>query len=93
MGFCFRKSISLGKLFRIYVSKRGVGFSVGVPGFRISLGADKKIRKTVGIPGTGISYTETIGDLGGKKEVRTCPACGKRVGKTSNYCDRCGTKL
>ena len=93
MGFRFRKSLSFGKLFRINFSKRGIGFSVGVPGFRVSLGADKKIRKTVGLPGTGISYTETVGDLEGPKEVRVCPACGKRVGKTSNYCDRCGIKL
>jgi len=34
MGFYFRKNINLGIL-RINFSKSGVGFSLGIPGFRI----------------------------------------------------------
>ena len=57
MGFNFRKSIKLGKNFRINLSKSGVGFSAGVKGARVSVGP-KGVRKTASIPGTGISYTE-----------------------------------
>jgi hypothetical protein len=60
----FRKSKKLGP-FRFGVSKRGVSGSVGVPGFRVSKGADGKVRRTVGIPGTGVYDTKVIG---GKKK-------------------------
>lgn len=36
MGLRFRKSYNLGCGFRINLSKHGVGYSWGVPGYRIS---------------------------------------------------------
>lgn len=56
MGLRFRKSINLGGA-RINISKKGIGASVGVQGARITKTADGKTRKTIGVPGTGISYT------------------------------------
>lgn len=56
MGLRFRKSINLGKGTRATVSKSGVSLSWGIPGFRITRTAKGKIKKTVSIPGTGISY-------------------------------------
>ena len=64
MGFRFRKSISLGKHFKINLSKSGVGFSAGVKGFRVTRTANGKIRKTVTVPGTGISYVDESNGLG-----------------------------
>ena len=64
MGFRFRKSISLGKHFKINLSKSGVGFSAGVKGFRVTRTANGKIRKTVTVPGTGISYVDESKGLG-----------------------------
>ena len=61
MGFRFRKSINLGGGFRINLSKSGVGYSWGVPGYRVTRTAGGKRRKTYSIPGTGLSYSETIG--------------------------------
>lgn len=57
MGFRFRKSINLGGGFRINLSKSGVGYSWGVPGARITHTARGTTRTTVGIPGSGLSYT------------------------------------
>jgi hypothetical protein len=56
MGFNYRKSIKLGKGFKVNISKRGIGISAGVKGYRVSVGS-KGIRKTVSIPGTGIYST------------------------------------
>lgn len=56
MGFRYRKSIRLGGGFRINISGIGVGYSWGVPGYRITKTANGKIRQTASIPGTGISY-------------------------------------
>lgn len=57
MAWNFRKSVKVGP-FRLNLSKRGVGWSVGVPGFRT--GVDSRGRKYdhVSIPGTGI-YSRT----------------------------------
>lgn len=57
MGFRFRKSIPIGKHFRINLSKSGVGYSWGVKGVRFTKAANGKNRTTLSVPGTGISYT------------------------------------
>ena len=56
MGFRFRKSIDILGLFRINFSKSGIGFSWGVPGYRVTKMANGRTRKTMSIPGTGISH-------------------------------------
>ncbi|MDO5047145.1 MAG: DUF4236 domain-containing protein [Anaerococcus sp.] len=56
MGVRFRKSINLGKGFRINLSKTGPGFSWGGKGFRLTRTAGGNIRTTASIPGTGLSY-------------------------------------
>lgn len=62
MGLRYRKSIKLGGGFRVNISKSGIGYSWGVPGYRITRTASGKTRRTASIPGTGISYvTENSG--------------------------------
>jgi hypothetical protein len=58
MGLRFRRSIKLLPGVRLNLSKSGVSTSVGVRGAHVTLGHGK-VRETVGIPGTGLSYTET----------------------------------
>lgn len=60
MGLKFRKSIKMGPV-RINLSKSGIGYSVGTKGARITKSAKGKTRATVGIPGTGLSYSKSIG--------------------------------
>ena len=62
MGLRFRKSINLGPL-RINLSKSGVGFSVGVKGFRVGISAKGKKTATVSLPGTGLSYVQDLDNL------------------------------
>lgn len=57
MGFRFRKSIG-NKFFRTTISKSGISYSAGIPGMRVTKLANKKIRTTTSIPGTGISYVK-----------------------------------
>lgn len=64
MGLNFRKSINLPGGFRINLSKSGVGFSWGVKGARITRTAKGKTKATLSIPGTGVSYTQDLEDLG-----------------------------
>lgn len=57
MGFRYRRSINLGSGVRLNVSKRGISsVSVGRLGSTLNLG-HRGVRATVGLPGTGLSYT------------------------------------
>ena len=67
MGFRFRKSINLGKGFKVNLSKSGVGFSWGVKGARVTRTAKGDTRATVSLPGTGISYSTSLGKKKKKK--------------------------
>ena len=55
----YRKSKNIGP-FRIALTQQGVSTSVRARRFRISKGADGKVRRTIRIPGTGIYDTKVI---------------------------------
>ena len=75
MGFRFKKSIKAGPV-RVNFSKSGIGFSAGVKGARITKPAKGKARTTVGIPGTGLSYSKTVG---GKKKSAAKKSTAKKA--------------
>lgn len=58
MGLRMRSSINLGGGFKINLSKSGIGYSWGVPGYRITRTAKGTTRNTYSIPGTGLSYVD-----------------------------------
>jgi hypothetical protein len=59
MTLRFRKSKTFGGL-RLTAGKRGVSTSIGWGPFRISLGSDKKVRRTIRYA-PGVYDTEVIG--------------------------------
>ena len=61
MGFRFSRRISLFKGLRLNLSKSGTSVSVGGRGGWLTFGK-KGTRATVGIPGTGMSWSEKIED-------------------------------
>jgi hypothetical protein len=64
MGFFrFRKSITLGKFFRINLSKTGASLSAGRPGATVNVRKDR-VDGTAGIPGSGLSYKERLANRG-----------------------------
>jgi hypothetical protein len=60
MGWEFRKSLRFGPL-RVTLSKRGLSYSAGVRGARVTKRADGKVQETFSVPGTGLSYRTTSG--------------------------------
>ena len=57
MGFRFRTSLSLGNRVRLNITKYGLSsVSIGRRGATLNVGG-KGVRETVGLPGTGLSYT------------------------------------
>jgi hypothetical protein len=64
MALRFRRSVGLGKLLRFNLSKSGVSMSAGVRGARFNFGnRRRKPSATVGIPGTGVHFTEQVGSV------------------------------
>ena len=59
MGLRFRRSAKLGP-FRITATKRGLSTSFGVRGARVGINSRGQVRRTIGLPGTGIYDTEII---------------------------------
>lgn len=71
MGYRFRKSKNIGKYLRVNVSSKGIGYSVGTKGFRVSVGADGKVRQTTSIPGTGIYNTKVVSSASSSSSANT----------------------
>lgn len=74
MALSYRKRIRLAPGLSLNVSKRGLGVSAGPRGAKLSIGADGRVRGSVGR--AGIRYQETLGRVGGgsKKNRRPTPA-------------------
>lgn len=53
MGWRWRKSFGRGP-FRISMSRRGIGWSLGIPGLRFGRSPDGRTCMSQGIPGTGL---------------------------------------
>lgn len=79
MGLRFRKSIKLGGGARLNIGKKSVGMSVGGKGARYSVNSSGRRTKSVGIPGTGLSYVSTSG--GRKSSSRS--SHGRKASSTS----------
>jgi hypothetical protein len=62
MGWGFRRSVKLGPL-KLNFSKSGVGYSVGVRGYRVGKDAKGRAYTAASIPGTGI-YSRTYSGKG-----------------------------
>jgi len=60
MPFRFRRSIRILPGLRLNLGKRGASVSVGVRGAHLTVGHGQ-VRETVGLPGTGLSYTHVDG--------------------------------
>ena len=93
MSLRFRRSKKLGKYIKLNFSKSGVGVSVGVPGVRVGVDPKGKIRRTLGVPGTGVYDIKEIGNLKPKKPGRFCHKCCCKVGEKDKFCKHCGIKL
>ncbi len=57
MGFGIKKSFKLGKGIRINISDKGIGYSIRTKVLKITKTVDGRMKKTISIPDTDISYT------------------------------------
>jgi hypothetical protein len=62
MSLRFRKTIKLLPGVRLNLSRGGISTSIGRRGATLNIGGKRGPRATVGLPGTGLSYTERLGE-------------------------------
>jgi hypothetical protein len=62
MGFRFRKSVRIAPGLRINLGKKSASLSVGSRGATVNI-SDRGVKTTVGVPGTGMSYSEKVSSL------------------------------
>ena len=75
MGFRARKSFKVMPGVRVTVSKSGISASAGVRGARVTRTASGRVTRTLGLAGTGVSHTKTIGSTSkGSPRVPSPPA-------------------
>lgn len=67
MSFRFRKSINLGSGTKLNINKKSISTSIGTRGARTTFSSNGKRTTSVGIPGSGLSYTKTTSGKRGKK--------------------------
>lgn len=101
MGFRFKKSVSLGKGVKLNFNKKSVGVSFGTKGARYSVNSNGRKTTSVGIPGTGLYYTQTSGNTTHKNQTTHNSGKANKM-DNSNYndpqnlpnsriCTECGT--
>lgn len=61
MGFKFRKNVKIAPGVKLNVNKKSVGVSVGTKGAHYTVNSKGKRTSTVGIPGSGLSYSSSKG--------------------------------
>ncbi len=61
MGTRFRKSIKLLPGVKLNLNKKSASISIGPKGFKQTFSTTGKKTTTVGLPGTGLSYSQTSG--------------------------------
>lgn len=59
MATRFRRSIKIAPGVKLNINKKSIGITAGVKGAHVSVNSKGRKTTTVGIPGTGLSYTET----------------------------------
>ena len=79
MGWRFRKSIKLMPGVRLNLSKTGVSTSIGRPGATVNI-RGRRVRGTVGIPGSGVSYSEET-HIGGADMRKPDAPAAKTLGR------------
>ncbi len=83
MGFRFRKSFKIAPGVKLNVNKKSIGLSVGSKNARVSVNSKGKVTKSISIPGTGISYTDTH-TVGTNSKTKTKKQNNSNVQKTIN---------
>lgn len=92
MGFRFRKTKKAGP-FRLSLTKRGIGWSIGNKYIGYSHGASGRKSLRASIPGTGISYFANLGRKSRKRCKNAAYAVGSLPKRSNEQTEKEGTTM
>ena len=78
MGFKFRKSFKIAPGVRVSFGKKSSSISFGTKGFRTSFNTKGRTTTSIGIPGTGLSYSKST-SLKGKSKSKKNKVAQRRT--------------
>ena len=73
MGLRFRRSIKIAPGVRVNLNKKSASVTFGPKGLKHTVSTTGKSHTTVGIPGTGLSYTTSSGGKSARSRARSAP--------------------
>lgn len=76
MGFRFQKRIRIFKGLTLNLSKTGTSWTLGRPGASVNI-RGKKVTGSVGVPGSGLSYRQTLSDGESQRQPRRSGGLGR----------------
>ncbi|WP_368234761.1 DUF4236 domain-containing protein [Anaerotruncus rubiinfantis] len=91
MGLRFRKSFKIAPGVRVNLGKKSLGMSLGKRGAHVSFNTRGRKAATVGIPGTGLSYTKTLSS--GKTNRSSRVIQSKQISNNSSTYRKKGLKF
>ena len=71
MGLRFRKSFKITPGLKLNLNKKSIGLTTGTKGAHFTVNSNGKKTASVGIPGTGLSYTASSSNKKNRKKVST----------------------
>lgn len=83
MGIRFRKSFKVAPGVKINLGKKGASVSMGTKGARVTMNTRGKTTVSAGIPGSGISYSESIG--GASHKAASKKTSSRKSSDKNNY--------
>ncbi len=78
MGLRFRKSFKVAPGVKINLNKKSAGVTIGTKGAHYTVNTSGRQTASVGLPGTGLSYSTS---LGGKKRGKSKTPAGNSINK------------
>lgn len=90
MGFRFRKSIKIAPGIKFNINKKSVGVTFGTKGAHYTINSKGTRTKSVGIPGTGLSYVDVENTRKSDKHYDTGDLQNSNSSKSRKGCTGCG---
>lgn len=84
MGLRFRKSVKIAPGVRLNISKKSVGVSAGVKGYRKSINSSGRVTTSIGTPVAGVSYVKTENLKSKKKKAASNRASSTAAAASSS---------
>ena len=96
MGWRFRRTKQILPGVRLNFNKNSTSITFGGRGAKYTISSTGKKTASVGIPGTGLSYSTTVGNRRSSPapvEMMDCPKCETQIEAALAICPHCQSKL